>query len=237
MRRISIASKTFALTLILVFTCLGAIGCGGGGMSTSNPPPGPSPTPTPVTGSPSLTAVPSSLGFGSQAINTSVTQTVKITNVGTAPANITQDSISGAGFSTSVAGPITLNPQQSVSVPVVFTPGAAGSASGSFTLTVNGATALSVPLSGSGFAPLPHSVDVAWNASTSAGLQGYNVYRGAVSGGPYTRISATLAPTTLLFTDTTPVSGRQYFYVVTAVNTSGAESAASSEVAVTIPTP
>ena len=75
------------------------------------------------------------------------------------------------------------------------------------------------------------------SASTSAGLQGYNVYRGIVSGGPYTKLSATLSPTTLLFTDTTPVSGRQYFYVVTAVNTSGAESAASSEVAVTIPTP
>jgi len=236
-RRIPVASKTFALTLILVFTCLGAIGCGGGGMSSSNPPPGPTPTPTPVTGSPSLTAVPASLGFGSQAINTSVTQTVKITNVGTAAANITQDSISGAGFSTSVAGPITLNPQQSVSVPVIFTPGTTATVSGSFTLTINGAAALSVPLSGSGFAPLPHSVDVAWNASTSAGLQGYNVYRGIVSGGPYTKLSATLSPTTLLFTDTTPVSGRQYFYVVTAVNTSGAESAASSEVAVTIPTP
>src|ERR1051326_2363763 len=204
--------------------------------STSSPP-GSTPTPTPATGSPSLSATLTSLGFGSQALNPSVTLTVKITNIGTAAANITQDSISGAGFSTSVKAPITLNPQQSVSIPVVFTPGAAGTVSGSFTLTVNGATALSVPLSGAGFAPLPHSVDVAWNASTSAGLQGYNVYRGTVSGGPYTKISATLAPTTLLFTDPTPVSGRQYFYVVTAVNTSGAESAASSEVAVTIPTP
>ena len=237
MHRISLASKTFALTLILIFTCLGGIGCGGGGMSSSNPPPGPSPTPTPITGSPSLTAVPTALGFGSQAINTSVTLIVKITNVGTAAANITQDSISGAGFSTSVTAPITLNPQQSLNIPVVFAPGAAGAVSGSFTVSINGANALSVPLSGSGFAPLPHSVDVAWNASTSAGLQGYNVYRGTVSGGPYTKISATLAPTTLLFTDPTPVSGHQYFYVVTAVNTSGAESAASSEVAVTIPTP
>lgn len=237
MLRIPVTSKTFALTLILIFTCLGVIGCGGGGMSSSNPPPGPSPTPAPATGSPSLTATPTALGFGSQAINTSVTQTVKITNVGTGAANITQDSISGAGFSTSVAAPITLNPQQSVSVPVVFAPGTAGTVSGSFTVSMNGATALSVPLSGSGFAPVPHSVDVAWNASTSAGLQGYNVYRGTVSGGPYTKISPTLSTTTLLFTDTTPVSGRQYFYVVTAVNTTGAESAASAEVAVTIPTP
>jgi Abnormal spindle-like microcephaly-assoc'd, ASPM-SPD-2-Hydin len=237
-RRISAISKYFALSLIIVFTCLGAVGCGGGGMSASAPPPsGPTPTPTPVSGSPSLTATPNNLGFGTQALNTSVTLNVKITNVGTAAANITQDSISGAGFSAGITTPITLNPQQSVSIPVVFTPGSAGTVSGSLTFSANGTTMLSVPLSGTGLAPLAHSVDVTWNASTSASLQGYNVYRSGLSGGPYTKISPTLSPTTLLFTDTTPLSGQKYFYVVTAVDTSGAESAASSEVAVAIPTP
>ena len=96
---------------------------------------------------------------------------------------------------------------------------------------------MSVPLSGTGLAPLAHSVDVTWAASTSTPLQGYNVYRSTVSGGPYTKLSLTLSPTTLLYTDTTPLSGKQYFYVVTALNTSGAESSASSEVAVTIPVP
>jgi hypothetical protein len=177
------------------------------------------------------------LGFGTQALNTSVTLTVKITNVGTAAANITQDSISGAGFSTGITTPITLNPQQSVNVPVVFTPGVSGTTSGSLTLSSNGTTILSVPLSGTGLAPLAHSVDVTWNASTSASLQGYNVYRSTVSGGPYSKISPILSPATLLFTDTTPISGQKYFYVVTAVDTSGSESAASTEVAVTIPTP
>lgn len=237
MRRISIASKSFAFSLILICTCLGAVGCGGGGMGASTPPPGPSPTPSPATGSPSLTATPNSLGFGSQVLNTPVTLTVKITNVGTAAANITQNSISGAGFSAGVTTPVTLNPQQSVNVSVVFNPGAAGTVSGSFTLSSNGTVMLSVPLSGTGLAPLAHSVDVTWNASTSASLQGYNVYRSTVSGGPYSKISATLSPATLLFTDATPLSGHQYFYVVTAVDTSGAESAASTEVAVTIPTP
>jgi fibronectin type 3 domain-containing protein len=78
---------------------------------------------------------------------------------------------------------------------------------------------------------------VTWDPSTSATLQGYNVYRSTVSGGPYSKLSPTLAPSTLLFTDTTPVSGKQYFYVVTSVDTSGAESSASSQVAVTIPVP
>lgn len=235
MRRKPVASKYFVLSLILVFTCLGAVGCGGGSMNAVAS--GPTPTPTPTSGSPSLTATPSNLSFGTQALNTSVTLPIKITNVGTASANITQDSISGPGFTTGITTPITLNPQQSVNVPVIFTPGASGTVSGNLIFLINGTTVLSVSLSGTGLAPLAHSVDVTWNASTSASLQGYNVYRGTVSGGPYNKISPTLSPATLLFTDTTPVSGQKYFYVVTALDTSGAESAASVEVAVTIPAP
>ncbi len=236
MRRETITSKYFALSLILVFTCLCAVGCGGGG-AQSAPASGPTPTPAPAPGSASLSATPSNLGFGTQALNTPVTLTVKITNVGTATANITQNSISGSGFTTGITTPINLNPAQSVDVPVVFTPGASGTVTGNLTFSSNGTTLLSVPLSGTGLAPQAHSVDVAWDPSVSATLQGYNVYRSLISGGPYTRISSTLSPTTLLFTDTTPVSGKKYFYVVTAVDTSGAESAASVEVAVTIPTP
>jgi hypothetical protein len=234
-RRKKFSSKFIRLSLILVLTCLGAVGCGGGGMSASTP--APTPTPAPAPGSPSLSATPSNLGFGTQALNTPVTLTVKITNVGAAAANITQDSITGPGFSTGITTPITLNPAQSVTIPVVFTPGTSGTVTGSLTLSSNGTTMLSVPLSGTGLAPLAHSVDVAWDPSSSPTLQGYNVYRSGISGGPYTKISPTLSPTSLLFTDTTPVSGQKYFYVVTAVDTSGAESAASVEVAVTIPTP
>jgi fibronectin type 3 domain-containing protein len=162
---------------------------------------------------------------------------VKIANSGTAAVTITQDTIAGSGFTVGITTPITLNAGQSVNVPVVFNPGTSGTVNGSLNLTSNGATIISVPLSGTGLAALAHSVDVTWIASTSTPLQGYNVYRSTVSGGPYSKLSATLSPTTLLFTDTTPVSGKKYFYVVTALNTSGAESSASSEVAVTIPVP
>jgi len=234
------------LFLILVISVLGAIGCaagkntfGGSPNPTPSPTPGPSPspTPTPVAGSPSLTATPSSLGFGSQALNSAMTLTVKITNTGTVAVSITQGKIVGSGFSIGITTPINLNVGQSVSVPVVFNPATAGTVNGSLTLLSNSATVLSVPLSGTGLAALAHSVDLTWDASTSTSLQGYNVYRSTVSGGPYTKISATVLPSTLLFTDTTPVSGKQYFYIVTALSTSGAESAASVEAAVTIPVP
>jgi centrosomal CEP192-like protein len=226
------------LFLVLIILTISAIGCGGGTQTASgSPTPTPVPSPTPASGSPSLSATPSSLAFGTQVLNTAMTQSVRITNTGSVTVAITQGTITGAGFTLGVTTPINLSVGQSVNVPVVFDPGAAGTVSGSLTLVSNGTTLLSVPLSGTGLAALAHSVDVTWVASTSTPLQGYNVYRSTVSGGPYTKLSPTLSPTTLLFTDTTPLSGKQYFYVVTALNTSGAESSASSEVAVTIPVP
>jgi hypothetical protein len=224
--------------LVLLICMMSAIGCGGGGQATAGTPGAtPSPSPTPVPSSASISATPTSLGFGTQALNTPTTQTIKLTNTGNVVVAITQDSIVGSGFTAGVTTPINLNPAQSVNVPVVFDPSAAGTVNGSLTLVSNGTTLLSVPLAGTGLAPLAHSVDVTWAASTSSPLQGYNVYRSTVSGGPYSKLSPTLANTTLLFTDTTPISGKQYFYVVTALNTSGTESSASSEVAVTIPVP
>jgi hypothetical protein len=229
------------LFLFLILSIFAAIGCGGSKGTASSSPAGSSPNPTPTPSTPSgtatITATPGSLAFGSQVLNTAASQTVKIANSGTAAITITQDTISGSGFSTGITTPISLSAGQSVNIPVVFNPGAAGGVSGSLTLTSNGATVISVPLSGTGLAALAHSVDVTWAASTSTPLQGYNVYRSTVSGGPYSKLSPTLSPTTLLFTDSTPVSGKKYFYVVTALNTSGAESSASSEVAVTIPVP
>jgi len=228
-------NPTIQFGLLLVLMMCVASGCGG--TKTAGGSPSPTPSPTPVNGSPSLSATPSSVAFGTQVLNTAMTQTVKITNTGTVPVAITQNTIAGTGFSVGITTPINLNAAQSVNVPVVFNPGAAGTVNGNLTLVSNGTTILSVPLSGTGLAPLAHSVDVTWAASSSSPLQGYNVYRSTVSGGPYTKISPVLSPTTLLFTDTTPLSGKQYFYVVTALATSGAESSASSEVAVTIPVP
>jgi hypothetical protein len=85
-------------------------------------------------------------------------------------------------------------------------------------------------------APGAHSVSVTWSASTTSGLAGYNVYRGTVSGGPYSRVTST--PTTALqFTDSAVTAGQTYFYVVTAVGGNGVESVTSNEMKVTVPTP
>src|SRR5690242_21962762 len=93
------------LFLVLIIFTVSAIGCGGRAQTASgSPTPTPAPSPTPVSGSPSLSATPSSLAFGAQALNTAMTQTVKITNTGSAAVAITQDTITGSGFTVGEIG-------------------------------------------------------------------------------------------------------------------------------------
>jgi cellulose 1,4-beta-cellobiosidase len=75
------------------------------------------------------------------------------------------------------------------------------------------------------------SVSLSWSAS--AGASSYRVKRASVSGGPYGVIGS---PTSTSYTDGTAANGSTYFYVVSAVNSSG-ESPDSSEVSATPPGP
>jgi fibronectin type 3 domain-containing protein len=74
-------------------------------------------------------------------------------------------------------------------------------------------------------------VSLAWTAST--GATSYNVKRAATNGGPYTTVAS---PAGTSYTDTTVTNGTTYYYVVTAVNTSG-ESANSNQASATPSTP
>jgi len=65
---------------------------------------------------------------------------------------------------------------------------------------------------------------------------GYNVYRGTVAGGPYSKINTALNPTTA-FVDNSVQAGQTYYYVTTAVDGSGLESPYSNQVKTTIPSP
>ncbi|MEK0317207.1 Kelch repeat-containing protein [Cohnella sp. 56] len=68
-------------------------------------------------------------------------------------------------------------------------------------------------------------VDLDWNSVT--GATSYNIKRSTTAGGPYTTIATAVTGTT--YNDTGLTSGTKYYYVVTAVNTSG-ESGNSNEV-------
>jgi fibronectin type 3 domain-containing protein len=89
-------------------------------------------------------------------------------------------------------------------------------------------------LTGNGTA-LQHSAGLSWQASTSV-VAGYNVYRGINSGGPYSKISATL-DTTTSYADNSVQPGQAYYYVATAVDANGRESAFSNEIPAVIPNP
>jgi fibronectin type 3 domain-containing protein len=78
-----------------------------------------------------------------------------------------------------------------------------------------------------------HSVSLTWTDGDS-GIAGYNVYRSTQSGTGYTKLNSALAATTS-YKDSNVQSGSTYYYVVTAVNTAGVESAFSTAAQAVIP--
>lgn len=70
-------------------------------------------------------------------------------------------------------------------------------------------------------------------ASTSA-VAGYNIYRGTQTAGPYTKLDSSYTVGTT-YTDTTVQSAQNYFYVATAVDSTGMESSYSNEIPVAVP--
>lgn len=76
-----------------------------------------------------------------------------------------------------------------------------------------------------------HNITVSWTYTQGSDIAtGFNVYRGTVSGGPYSKLTATpLSIATLTYADTSGTGGTTYYYVVTAVDATGSESANSAQ--------
>jgi hypothetical protein len=179
---------------------------------------------------------PANLTFGNVTTGTSsAAQSVTITNTGNSNVTISQINLSGVGYSmTGGNAPVTLSPSQTITVVVQFSPTTDGAASGSITLVSNASgSPATISLSGTGVTPVQHSVALTWSASTST-VVGYNVYRSTVSGNSYTKINPLLVAL-FTYTDTTVQSGITYYYVTTAVDSTGIESVYSNEVSAAIP--
>jgi len=131
---------------------------------------------------------------------------------------------SASGGSISASGMYTA-PNTAGSYTVKATSMADASMSASATVTV---TTTAPPVA-------QHTVTLTWTASASS-VVGYNVYRGAASGGPYSKINSVLEAATN-YVDNTVQSGATYFYVVTSEDASAAESAFSNQVSAVVPTP
>jgi fibronectin type 3 domain-containing protein len=76
-------------------------------------------------------------------------------------------------------------------------------------------------------------VALGWTASSSPGIEGYNAYRSTNSNGPYTKLNSSLIPTTN-YNDQMVQSGNTHYYVTTAVDSQGNESAYSNQAVATI---
>jgi hypothetical protein len=185
----------------------------------------------------SLVSSTSKLSFGNETVGGSETLAVALINTGNSSVTISGVSISGSSaysVTSGVSG-ATLAAGQTATLNIVFAPKSAGTFTGTVTVVSNATnTAPAVAVSGTGISSTSHSVALSWSASTSSGVTGYNVYRSTVSGTSYTRINS--SPTaSLRYTDGSVASGGRYYYVVTAVNSSGAESARSSQTTAIIP--
>jgi fibronectin type 3 domain-containing protein len=131
---------------------------------------------------------------------------------------------------------VTLTPKQTLTLQVQFKPAAAGAATGQITISSNsssGGTTV-VTLSGTGTA-VAHEVDLSWNPPSSSPdpVVGYNIYRSLGSGS--FQLMNTSRDTQTTYVDNIVVSGTTYNYIVKSVDSSGVESIASNEIAVTIP--
>ena len=99
-----------------------------------------------------LVASPTSLKFGSVALYNTETEEIVLTNNAETPVVISSITVDNSAFGvTGVSLPATLNPAQSLTLNVLFTPSANGGTSGQVTIGSNAENAtLNIPISGTG---------------------------------------------------------------------------------------
>ena len=181
----------------------------------------------------SLAVNPLNVNFGNVTVGSTASRSVTLTNTGNSNVAISSTVLTGANLSLSGGSAVTLTPSQSITLTVQYSPTTTASTTGTLAIAsnANGAPS-SIPISGNGVTQAQHTVLLSWNASTAA--TGYNVYRSATSGSGYARVNSGLDGS-LTYSDASVQTGQTYFYVTTAVDASGQESAYSSEVSAVIP--
>lgn len=189
--------------------------------------------------SPVVSLSPTSLSFGNEPVDVaSSSQTITLNNTGGLALSIASTALSGTdptdftendtcGSSVAAGGNCT--------IVILFTPPASGNRAASLGITdnANGSPQM-VALSGTG----THDVILTWTASASSGVAGYNVYRGTTSGGESTTPLNSSPITGTTYADTNVQAGQAYYYMVTALSSSGTtQSVDSSEASATVPSP
>ena len=219
--------RSFFAAFSIAFVLLFLTGCAGSVQKTS------SGAPTQSGGT--LTVSATSLNFQTVTVGQTGTQTLQLTNSGSSAVTVSSLTISAKPFTLSgSAAPVTVQPSATLSYTVSFAPTAAGNDTATLSITSSAsASPLVVNLSGTGGTSAQHSVGLNWNASTTPGV-GYLVYRSETSGGPFSPLFGT-STDSLSYQDTTVSAGTTYYYVVTAVDPSCAQSVYSNQVTAVVP--
>ena len=181
-----------------------------------------------------LAVTPTSTDFGSVTVGTSKTQAGTLSASGSS-VSVSSATLTSAEFSLSgITFPLTIAAGQSVPFSLTFTPQMSGSTSAIGSFTSNASNSAAETLTGTGAVPPQHSVGLSWNGTST--VVGYNVYRGSQFGGPYVKINSAL-DTSTTYTDSSVQAGQTYYYVTTAIDSSGAESSYSNQIQALVPSP
>ncbi|HEY6376075.1 MAG TPA: choice-of-anchor D domain-containing protein, partial [Edaphobacter sp.] len=144
--------------------------------------------------SPQLTVSAGSLNFGNVSVNTATTLSLTLTSTGTSSVTINSASIIGAGFSiVAQSFPVTLAPNQSLTLLVQFDPTTTGNASGQLTISSNSSTGSTTVVSLQGSSAAANPVLTISAISLSFG----NVMENTASTKPLTLTSSGTSPVTV----------------------------------------
>ena len=217
MSRYFLALALFSATLLTA--------CGGGTVAAK----------TATGNAATLSASPSTIGFGNVTVGGSSSLTGTLT-AGASALTVSSASWNGQGYSVSgINFPVAMTAGQSIHYTVTFSPQVSGAASGSISFISDASNSpAGQTLTGTGTQSSGHSVDLSWDPSPSA-VVGYNIYRGTTSGGPYpTKLNSSPQAGTS-FVDNTVHPGTTYFYVATSLDANSLESSFSNQLTMVIP--
>jgi hypothetical protein len=182
-----------------------------------------------VTAVPTISLNPTSLTYtAAQGGTNPASQTVALTNAGGVVSWTVSDSASWLSVS-----PASGSSSSTLTATVDTTGLAAGTYNGTVTVSATGSSSKMVTVTLTVSAPTISSATLTWDSNTDSDLAGYKIYQ-AIASGVYGAALATVPAGTVTYQATGLSANTTYFFVITAYDIAGNESAYSNEVSKSI---